>query len=199
VDGGLVAVYGRRVMRHGRGYGRRPDQLERRPAEAEHGPAPPQERVLALQRSAGNQAVSAMLARAPETAAPADAKGTEGPRATLSGIGTIPLQSVSVDPNTQKREDRPREIVVTSRLGKHSALLSKAAADGAQMDVEIVMPSGRGALRLTLTGAVVSAYQVSGELESWTLDFSSIELEHEGEPEGDDAVRPGWDLGREAG
>jgi hypothetical protein len=69
---------------------RRTDEPEQRPATAEPEPLPHAARLLALQRSAGNQAVSALLARAPETAAPTDDKGakTSGPRATGGGSAT---------------------------------------------------------------------------------------------------------------
>jgi type VI protein secretion system component Hcp len=137
--------------------------------------------------------VSAALARAPETAVPADAKAT-GPSATLSGIGTIALLSVNLDSKGVPREgESPREIVLTSKIGKHSALLSKASADGTSMDVEILMPSN--GLRIKLTGAVVSSYSASGGSETWKLDFSSIKFEHEaGEPEEGDRPRRGeWD------
>jgi hypothetical protein len=149
--------------------------------------APPTERLLALQRSAGNRAVSAMLARAPDTAVPADAKGTEGSgmRATLEGIGTIPLLSINIQPGRGMRDEQslPREITVTSRYGPHSARLHKAMLDGKAMDVEIVM-QGRGAtVRLSLKAAVVSGYHPPGgdEIESWTLDYSSITHSVEGE------------------
>jgi Type VI secretion system effector, Hcp len=187
-------------MRYGRGEApreRRLDEVGRDPAEA--GAPRPEQRVLALQRSAGNRAVSAMLARAPETAVPADAKDTAGPTATLSGIGTIPLLSVGLDPaggppDREGEAKLPKDILLTSKLGKHSALLSKASADGTSMDVEIVMPRGGGALRIKLTGAVVSSYSASGETESWQLSFSSIKFEHVGEQEEPDGGRRSpWD------
>src|SRR5262245_34937360 len=102
------------------------------------------ETVLALHRSAGNRAVSELVARAP---AP-DAKGATaaGPRAVLSGIGTIPLLSVSFPPSGpggakgsgEGEEGQPpaRELVVTSRVGDHSAALVNAAGDGRAMEVE---------------------------------------------------------------
>jgi hypothetical protein len=146
-------------MRHGRGEAprvQRRDELERRTADAEPEALRPVERLLALQRSAGNQAVSALLARSPDTAAPTDDQGAKvsGPRATLTGIGTIALLSVSLDPSRAKgttpgrggSDNAPKDIVITSRLGPHSPKLSKAALDGKAMDVEIVMPGGKSAV-----------------------------------------------------
>ena len=173
---------------------------EEEPVQEHTTPAPPArtaaDDVLALQRSAGNRAVSAMLAREP---APADAKAPPAAAATakLSGVGTIPLLSVSFDagrgipPPTGRGGDReaagPREIVVTSRQGKHSSLLAKAAVSGGPMTVEIVM--GQGKLMLTLENALISSYSTSGGaegeggLESWTLNFSAMKQERKGESE----------------
>ena len=112
---------------------------EEEPVHEHATPAPPArtaaDDVLALQRSAGNRAVSAMLAREP---APADAKApAAAATATLSGIGTIPLLSVNLDAGrgiqgpvgrgSDRDSQGPREIVVTSRQGKHA---SKGAVRG---------------------------------------------------------------------
>ena len=161
---------------------RRPDELHRREAGA--APARPPESVLALQRSAGNQAVSALLARSPEPAKPKDEKAS-GARATLPGIGTIPLLSVSFGGGGNKAGS-VREIVVSSKVGEHSPKLFKASLDGQPMEVEVVLPSGTSALRLTLKGALVTSYSTSGQdehaTESWTLNFESLEQSREGEP-----------------
>jgi type VI protein secretion system component Hcp len=148
------------------------------------------ETTLALQRSAGNQAVSGLVARAP-TGDTKEKEGAKagGPQATLPGIGTIPLLSVSFSPSRlggtggsggrEETEPAVRELVVTSRVGEHTPALLKAASDGKAMKVEIVIP-GERTTRLTLTGAIVSSYQVSGrgqpeETETWTLNVQAIE------------------------
>jgi hypothetical protein len=125
------------------------DERERRAPAAEPAPA---ERLLAFQRSAGNRAVGALLARSPNPAAPGDSKATEtsGPHATLPGIGTIALLSVSLDADRasgRTAKELGNEIAVTSRQGPHSSLLSKAVLDGKPMHVEIVLPRGEGAIR----------------------------------------------------
>ena len=142
--------------------------------------------VLALQRSAGNQAVSALLARSPEPAKPKDEKAS-GARATLPGIGTISLLSVSFGGGGGGgKAGSVREIVVSSKVGEHSPKLFKASLDGQPMEVEVVLPSGTSALRLTLKGALVTSYSTSGQdehaIESWTLNFESLEQSREGEP-----------------
>ncbi|MET0686312.1 MAG: hypothetical protein ABW060_13415 [Solirubrobacteraceae bacterium] len=76
---------------------------------------------------------------------------------------------------------------MTSRQGKHSSLLAKAAVSGGPMTVEIVM--GQGKLKLTLENALISSYSTSGGaegeggLESWTLNFSAMKQERAGESE----------------
>jgi type VI protein secretion system component Hcp len=157
------------------------------------------ETMLALQRSAGNQAVSALVARSPAGDEKESAKGG-GARATLADIGTIQLLSVSFPTSapagTGRSADREqgeptvRELVLTSRAGEHSPKLARAASDGKTMEVEVIV-SGRKAMRLKLTGAVVSSYQMSGggqpeEIETWTLDFQAIEQTFE---EGEGAKR----------
>ena len=171
---------------------------EEEPVRTHTTPAPPvrtgADDVLALQRSAGNRAVSAVLAREP---APADAKAPPAAAATamLSGIGTIPLLSVNLDAGrglqgpVGRGADRdaqgPREIVVTSHHGKHSSLLAKAAVSGGPMTVEITMAQGK--LKLTLENALISNYSTSGgsegAIESWALNFSAMKQEREGESE----------------
>ena len=155
----------------------RSDEPERRPD--------PAETMLALQRSAGNRAVSALVARTPDDMKKGVEKA-EGASATLEGIGTIPILSVSFPParagtggsGGDREQSSPHELVLTSKVGEHSASLVKAAGDGRQMTVEIVVP-GKGAMLLKLTGAIVASYQTSGrgpdEMESWTLNFKAIE------------------------
>lgn len=149
------------------------DERERRAPDAPPAQAHP---LLELQRGAGNRAVSSLLARAPDTKEKEAAPPTS--RATLPGIGTIPLLAASRGGSRQVRrdeEDTSGKLDLSSKLGEHSALLSKAMLDGRPMDVEVVL----GRLRLQLKGAIVSHYSVSGDaegsIEQWSLDFRSIE------------------------
>jgi hypothetical protein len=179
---------------HRRDQGRRREELDGRRADDHPLRRSEADKVLALQRSAGNQAVSGLLARSPDTAEP-KTEGAEGTRATLSGIGTIPLLSASFGmgnapggSTSGRREGGkgPREIVLVSKVGEHSAKLVKATADGNPMAVEVILASG---VRLKLKGALVSRYSTSGEgpdaLESWTLDFESLEQSREGGESGE--------------
>jgi hypothetical protein len=176
---------------------RRPEELDRddRPLQPEAS-----ERMHALQRSAGNRALSARLARAPDTGKPDVKQGEEektessGARVTLPGIGTIPLLSVSFGGGagggvggpgggrSREGDKGPsiRELVFVSSVGDHSPLLSRAAVDGKPMEVEVILPR----LRLKLTGAVVTSYSISeasgSATESWALNFESVEQTTEG-------------------
>jgi hypothetical protein len=144
------------------------------------------DRVLALQRSAGNQAVSGMLARDTKE------KVATGPTAKVGDIGTIPIESVNLDAGRlggaggtgTKREEPPKELTLTSRLGKHSADLQKAAVDGTAMDVEIRIPHGKTTIVITVKNALISSYHASGESESWQLNAQSISHAIEGEESG---------------
>ena len=162
-----------------------------RRAEEESGervrPASTADEVLELQRTAGNQAVTALLARAPVEAAPADAKApaASGQRAVLPGIGTIALLSASLDQGRlaggpgagkgRRGEDGPQDVVLTSRPGKHTPDLAKAAREGTPMTVELVLGEK---FKLVLEGAIVSGYTSSGQgdavIESWTLNFRGM-------------------------
>lgn len=186
---------------------RRDDAIRERPGD-EHvarraREMTPADEVLALQRSAGNQAVSAMLARAPKDepkeAAPA------GPTVQGKGIGTIALDSVSLDTSRllgtgTKNRDLPKDISVTSHLGGHSSQLAQAAAHGTPLgDIEIRIPHGKTTVVLTVSNAMVGSYQVSGESESWQLVGDAISFKLVGEDQEESKpAKPdksgGWDV-----
>ena len=171
---------------HGRDHARTREESHRRRPDA-----PPvrseTDRLLALQRSAGNHAVGALLARSPDGAPAKENEETSGAKATLPGIGTIPLISVSFGagrPLTRGRDDEEKqppdqEIVFSSKPGKHSAKLQRAALDGRPMTVEVTLGKGPTAIRIKLEGAIVSGYSTSGDgpdaIESWSLNFTAIE------------------------
>ncbi len=137
------------------------------------------DRVLALQSTAGNRAVAAMLAREPDAPVQADAKGApkdkppappSGPHVVLGGIGAIALEGFSMAGRQtpggggrgQGRErDRPppQEFQLTTRAGSHSSDLMRAATNGKGMDGEIVL---KGGVKIILKGAMVTSYNVSG-------------------------------------
>jgi hypothetical protein len=159
----------------------RSEELDRddRPLQPE-----PSERMRALQRRAGNHALSARLARAPDAGKP-DVKEAEsdegsGATATLPDIGTIPVTSVRFPGRggpSGGRSAEVKEMVLTSRAGKHSPKLAEASAKGTLMDVEVILRGGK--LRMKLMGAIVSRYEAHspGEntTEVWGLSFASFE------------------------
>jgi hypothetical protein len=141
---------------------RRP-QAEPEAAEAQRAPL---HNVLALQRSAGNQAVTAMLAREPETE---KAYGT----VALTSIGAIAILSFSMDTHSPPNKSDTREFQFVSRVGTHSDKLSQALLKGTVHDAEVEVGGGR--MKVKMENAMVSAYQVSddaqggGPVESWSL------------------------------
>jgi hypothetical protein len=142
-------------MRHHEHDRRVSDHPEERAPER----PPPLHNVLALQRSAGNQAVAAMLAREPDTAAAG--------HVTLTTIGKIPIRSFSRNsaPGRGDRDSAP-ELCFVSTLGEHSTKLSQAMTNGTAVDGEIDVK----ALKMQVKNAYVSQYQVAGEGdESWCL------------------------------
>ena len=170
----------------------RDDERERRPrAEPSARPAEaPGDGVLALQRSAGNRAVAALLARAPDTKEKAPAPEATGSRVTLSDIGTIALESVSwgeqrVKSPPEREEDKSGEIHLSSVVGSHSPRLLNAATNGTPMDAEVVITSGGRTMRLKLKSAIVASYHQGsggeGSVETWTLNYASAEWVLEGE------------------
>jgi hypothetical protein len=184
---------------HERDRARGPEEIDRREPEGRPLRLDAAEGVLALQRSAGNQAVSALLARSPDDAKPKapdkkpETPAVAGARATLPGIGTIAIQSAQlahmagVGSHGGTGRVHVQDMTCTSKTGEHSAKLMRATLDGKPMDVEIILPRGKGSLRIKLTGAIVSGYNTSGggpdATESWTLNFQAIEQSFEGERE----------------
>jgi hypothetical protein len=151
--------------------------------------APPQQQhpLLELQQGAGNRAVSALLAREPDTKDKEKPKepAATGTRAIVPGIGTIPLESVQFSGNRRpgssrhkekgEKEDKSGEITVTSKAGPHSSELFKRSLDGKTMTVEVVIAGSGGSFRLKLKGAMITNLSLHEDLESWTLHFEEME------------------------
>ena len=134
-------------------------------------------RIIALQRTVGNQAVAAMLAR---EAAP---KQEPAPGlAILDGIGTIPLESVSLGEvhkgGSREKPVTTREVNVMSKQGDHSSALQRASIDGKPFEVELLIGDK---VRVKLHKAMISSFSMSGHggdgpMDSWTLNAESIEF-----------------------
>jgi len=154
--------------------------------------------VLALQRTAGNRAVVAMLARTAGATAPAKRKETH---AILPEIGTIPLLSFSWGEGGHGREGRSafKELSLMSEQGEHSAALMRAAAEGTPLGtVEVVlMKDGKPYGRIKLHNVIISSFSTAGSAggdgkptDAWTLNAEKIEWEFTGAGGGSGGGRP---------
>jgi hypothetical protein len=134
-------------------------------------------RMIALQRTVGNHAVAAMLAR---EAAP---KQEPAPAvAFVAGLGSIPLASVALGPE-QRGGDREhpsssRDVPVMAKQGEHSAALQRASVDGTAFEVELLIGEK---MRVKLHKAMIASFSVSGNgadgpMDSWTFNAESIEF-----------------------
>jgi hypothetical protein len=141
-------------------------------------PISPAARMLALQRTVGNHAVAAMLAReAAPKQEPAHAL------AIVAGLGTIPLESVSLGEahkgGSREAPVASRDVSMTSKQGDHSSALELASRDGKAFEVELLIGEK---LRVKLHKALVVSYSLSGHggsdgpMESWTMNAESIEF-----------------------
>jgi hypothetical protein len=136
-------------------------------------------RMLALQRTVGNHAVAAMLAR--------EAAPKQEPVHTLAiveGLGTIPLESAALGEvqkgGSREKPTTSRDIGVTSKQGAHSTALQMASQNGTAFEVELLIGEK---LRVKLHKALIASFSVSGHggdgegpMESWTLNAESIEF-----------------------
>ena len=182
----------------------------RRSREApEREPEPIAAELLALQRSAGNRAVAAMLAR--DAKAPPKPKEDKaappkpaGPHVTIDGIGVIALESFQWGSHRGPGghgggQPQVTEMQFTSKIGPHSNDLFRATLSGEARDAEIVYPTKDGELRIKLRGAMVSSYSVSGgdkdAMESWTLNFTGVEFKKPKDGEDKQVDVRAWDLG----
>jgi hypothetical protein len=174
--------------------GERPDrELEPVERALQARPMTPAASVLALQRTIGNRAVGAMLARqadpavtdpaAAEEALPTDASQAAGAQATVPGVGTIALDSVSQSASGRDsgvggrggHGPASQDIFFSSRVGEHSPKLQQLLIKGTAVDVVLIL----GGRQMTLKSAIVSSYQVAAggevEMETWSLNFQAIE------------------------
>jgi hypothetical protein len=156
-----------------------------RPQERER-EAAPADRVLDLQRTAGNRAVGAAISRwgfpwYPATAAP---QWPKEPQVILDGV-VIPLHSWSSQEGPSGtgggsiggERTQLNDVHVMTKMGDHSSdLLLKVAQGHHIKTVLIVMPlkDGKG-YAITLTDVVLTGYSVSGDMEHWSMSFAKKE------------------------
>jgi len=169
-DSGSVAL----SMRHHEHERRRDDRRDERAPERPK----PIHNVLALQRTAGNQAVAAMLARQPVVAETTGgtAKQQELGMVKVTKIGVIPILSFSMG-SSSGRGHEATDYSFMSAVGTHSAKLMEALMSGTVVDAEVDVKS----FKLKIAGALVSQYS-SGDsqgepIEHWSLTPRSARLD----------------------
>jgi hypothetical protein len=162
------------------------DVLEQeRPKEKE---ATATDRVLDLQKTAGNRAVGAALSRwgLPWVPVAAAAQWPEEPQVVLDGVA-IALDSFSWAEQgggtgvTSPGAAQSNDVNVMTRLGDHSADLVRMASRGERIKtVIIVMPGkdGKG-FTVTLHDVLITGYSISDKHESWSLNFAKKEFGQE--------------------
>jgi len=150
--------------------------------------------VLALQRTVGNRAVGAMLARDAKAAEaePMDAKAPAGAGAhiALGELGKIALESIAPpgggavgSGGSGSAELKFDQLNLTSRTGDHSAKLGEAMAKGKHFE-SAVIDAGRVVYRMT--DVIVSSLVHSGSgdgkdasgMESWSISFAKLSYEY---------------------
>ena len=168
----------------------------------------PAEQVLALQRSAGNQAVARTLAVARDAKAPPkpEDKGEEQRKSAvsieISGLGTIDLESLQIEgqrgpgsggqgrgrPHEREGEQKPRMAVsATMRMNDKAAELQRALLNGKPFD-SVVMRIGT--LTVTMKNVMLTSVSVSGaggageEIVSFSLEGEEPEFKQEKPDEG---------------
>jgi Type VI secretion system effector, Hcp len=148
--------------------------------------AGPAERLLSLQRSAGNNAVSRLL-RSPSDllreseAVPLDDTATT--TLNLEGVGTFPIESISTElrrgaPIGREKEKEPTKVAawhITKRRDGYSQTLFKANLNGTTFPLaELTFKRASGQFVLRLRNAMITHftfYSASGEeYESFTLE-----------------------------
>jgi hypothetical protein len=163
-----------------------------RPGEV---PAPPSrpaptERVLALQRAAGNRAVGTLLARAPKAKpkpAPKEPESLAERRVShivLEGMAPIEAEGWSWAGASANN----RDLQVTVRQGAHSSELMRAVTEGREFPHAELNWYGRsgGGFRVRFTGVMITSYHVAGGedalLEHYTLNARDVHVEVEPAP-----------------
>jgi hypothetical protein len=172
---------------------RREEELEEEELQQEEAVAPqatPVDRVLDLQKTAGNRATGAAIARwgmawLPLAAIP---RWPKEPQATFDDELVLRIHSASDSRNpgtgagqgargSEDGRGTGGDMVVMAELGDHTAKLAGAVTRGKHFaKVEIVIPGPGGGVRYVLTDVVIASYSVSGNHETYTLNYSKREF-----------------------
>jgi hypothetical protein len=157
-----------------------------RPRERER-EATPADRVLDLQKTAGNRAVGATLSRwglpwFPQTAAP---QWPKEPQVIVDGV-VIPLRSWSWSEGSGgtgagsigAEQTRLNDVHVMTTMGDHSSDLALKIAQGRHIKTVLIVVPGKDGTgyTITLTDVLITSYSISEQLESWSLSFAKKEF-----------------------
>lgn len=132
------------------------------------------ERILALQRAAGNRAAGQVLAR----------KASSGSKSPTVQFGKLAIQVAGGNLAKWAANEVPETLEVTSEKGRHSTELEHLSTDRTRiksltLTVAAVNKAGEaldlGSLAIEFTNARIKGYQVDGNTESWQVaDFDGV-------------------------
>jgi hypothetical protein len=153
-------------------YERRPRDPEEEPLARESEPVAD---VLQLQRSAGNRAVSSLLARQPSAEKEKAATMTAG---LGDDIGVIPIDSfgwgsTGSPGNTGKGHSEVHEVSITCGLNAAAAAIHQAAAEGRPIPAAFISTQK---MTIDFTDVLLSGYSESEQGLTVTLNFASMKL-----------------------
>jgi Type VI secretion system effector, Hcp len=145
------------------------------------------DRVIDLQKTAGNRATTAALSRwgigtLPLAAAP---QWPKEPQAIVDGE-VIPLKSwgwsdqspTSGAGSVGAGKVELNDVNVQAVLGDHSSDLARKSARGEPVKTVVIVVPGKDGKGITLTfhDVLITSYSVSGNQESWSMNFRSKEF-----------------------
>jgi hypothetical protein len=142
------------------------------------------ERVLALQRTAGNAAVTRLLRSpvgVPLESAPIRLDDASTTTLHLEGIGDVPIDSINIEVRRQPRdpeEKKPKTFAawqITKRHDEHSDALFRASLHGKEIPLaEVTFQRGEAKVVQRLRNAMITNFSISSSsgaaYESFSLE-----------------------------